>query len=77
MDAIMSATKLGDEIMMIGGELGQVKKGYLADLLLVDGNPLADVSTLQDADRLRGIMKDGSFYKDPADHPATGQVAAE
>ncbi|MBT5899023.1 MAG: amidohydrolase family protein, partial [Rhodospirillaceae bacterium] len=77
MDAILSATKLGGEIMMMGGELGQIKEGYLADILLVDGNPLADISILQDADRLRGIMKDGAFHKDPADHPAAGQVAAE
>jgi imidazolonepropionase-like amidohydrolase len=61
----------------MGGELGQIKEGYLADMLLVDGNPLTDVSILQDADRLRGIMQDGSFYKDPANHPAAGQVAAE
>ncbi len=77
MEAIMAATKGGGEIMMMGNELGQIKEGYLADLLLVDGNPLADVTILQDASRLRGIMQDGSFYKDPADHPAAGQVAAE
>jgi hypothetical protein len=38
---------------------------------------LADVSILQDANRLIGIMKDGSFHKDPANHPAAAQVAAE
>ena len=37
--------------------------GYLADLLLVDGDPLADVSILQNRDRLLAIMKDGVFYK--------------
>jgi imidazolonepropionase-like amidohydrolase len=77
MEAIMSATKLGGEIMMLGNELGQIKEGYLADILLVDGNPLADVSILQDANRLLGIMKDGHFHKDPANHPAMGRVAAE
>ena len=77
MEAIMAATKLGGEIMMLGNELGQIKEGYLADILLVDGNPLADVSILQDANRLRGIMKDGHFHKDPANHPAMGRGAAE
>ncbi len=77
MEAIMAATKQGGEIMMMENELGQVKEGYLADLLLVDGNPLSDVSILQDADRLRGIMKDGLFHKDPADAPAAAQEAAE
>lgn len=77
MEAIMAATKLGGEIMMLGNELGQIKEGYLADILLVDGNPLADVSILQDANRLLGIMKDGSFHKDPANYLASAQAAAE
>ena len=65
MDAIMSATKLGGEIMMMGNELGQIKPGYLADLILVDGNPLANVKILQDADKILAVMKDGAFYKEP------------
>ncbi len=65
MESITSATKLGGEIMMMGDELGMVKTGYLADLLLVDGNPLDDVSILQDKTKLLGIMKDGSFHKRP------------
>jgi imidazolonepropionase-like amidohydrolase len=40
-----------------------VKEGYLADLLLVDGDPLADLSVLLDADRLAVIMKNGELYK--------------
>ena len=65
MDAILSATRLGGEIMRMGHELGQIKRGYLADLILVDGNPLADVSILQRADRLLAVMKDGQFHKAP------------
>ena len=63
MEAIMSATKLGGEIMMKGDELGQVRVGFLADLLLVDGDPLGDVAILRDASRLKAIMKDGEFHK--------------
>ena len=66
MDAILAATRLGAEIMGMGNRLGQVKPGYLADLLLVDGDPLADVAILQQRDRLRAIMKDGVFWKSPA-----------
>jgi imidazolonepropionase-like amidohydrolase len=65
MDAILSATKLGGQIMMRGDELGQIKPGFLADILLVDGNPLADVKILQDADKLLAVMKDGQFHKPP------------
>jgi imidazolonepropionase-like amidohydrolase len=66
MEAIVAATKLGGEIMMQGDALGQIRPGYLADLLLVDGNPLADIRILQDRDRLLAIMKDGVFHKRPA-----------
>ena len=54
--------------MGMGHELGQVREGFLADLLLVDGDPLAELSILEDRARLLGIMKDGAFHKRP---PAT------
>lgn len=75
LDAITAATKLGGELM--GMDIGLVKEGFLADLLLVNGDPAKDVTLLQDADRLSGIMKDGSFHKDPAQASELGQVAAE
>jgi imidazolonepropionase-like amidohydrolase len=65
MEAIVAATKYGGQIMGMGHELGQIKEGYLADLLLVDGDPLADVRILQDKSRLLAIMKDGKFHKEP------------
>ena len=77
MEALVAATKLGGEIMMMGNELGQIKEGYLADILLVRGDPLTDVTILQDADSLLGVMKDGSFHKDPADTEVDVRVAAE
>jgi imidazolonepropionase-like amidohydrolase len=75
MEALLSATKLGGQIMMRGGELGQVKEGYLADLVLVDGDPLANLAVLQDRSRLLGIMKDGAFHKDPQKGPARGRLS--
>jgi imidazolonepropionase-like amidohydrolase len=65
MEALLSATKYGGQIMKRGNELGQVQEGFLADLLLVDGDPLADLSILLDQKRLLGIMKDGVFHKEP------------
>ena len=65
MEAIVAATGYGGQIMGMGDELGQIKEGYLADLLLVDGDPLADVRILQDKNRLLAIMKDGKFHKRP------------
>ena len=51
--------------MMAGNELGQIKPGYLADMILVDGNPVANVKLLQDASKLLMIMKDGQIHKEP------------
>jgi len=65
MEAIVSATRLGGQIMRRGHELGEVREGHLADLLLVDGDPLADLALLLDRKRLLAIMKDGRFHKAP------------
>ena len=65
MEALLSATQHGGEIMMMADELGQLKEGFLADILLVDGDPLADLSILADRSKLLAIMKDGVFHKEP------------
>ena len=46
------------------GSLGTLEKGKLADLVVIDGNPLEDITVLQDHDRIVSVMKDGKFYKD-------------
>jgi imidazolonepropionase-like amidohydrolase len=65
MEAIVSATRYGGQMMMHGDELGTIQEGRLADLILVDGDPVADLSILLDAKRLLAVMKDGVFYKEP------------
>jgi imidazolonepropionase-like amidohydrolase len=65
-EALVAATKLGGEIMGMESELGQIKPGFLADLLLVSGDPTQNVAILQDKNNLRAIMKDGKFHKAPA-----------
>ena len=65
MEALVSATKYGGQIMGRPNELGQVKEGYLADLLLIDGDPVANIKLLQDRERILAVMKDGSFYRAP------------
>ena len=65
MEAILSTTLYGGQIMMKPNELGAVKDGYLADLLLVDGDPLANLSILRDPKRMLAVMKDGVFAKRP------------
>jgi imidazolonepropionase-like amidohydrolase len=74
MEAIVAATRWGGELMRM--DIGRVAKGCLADLLLVDGDPLRDLAILQDANRLVAIMKDGAFHKAPPTHLAAPARAA-
>jgi imidazolonepropionase-like amidohydrolase len=79
-ETLVAATKLGGELM--GREpLGQIRSGYLADLLLVDGDPVADVRLLQDQEKLTMVMKDGKIHKHakfngPEPAPAPGRFGA-
>jgi imidazolonepropionase-like amidohydrolase len=77
-DALRSATKVGAALMGHAGELGEVREGALADLLLVDGNPLMDQSVLVGPERMAMVMKDGRLHKDPRSFDRISKrVAAE
>ncbi len=71
-EVLRAATAYGGEAWVgkSGEKMGRVAPGYLADVLLVDGNPLLDLSLLQDRSALLAIMKDGQF-----DKPFQGRVA--
>jgi imidazolonepropionase-like amidohydrolase len=63
-EILRSATVVNAEILGRPGELGVIAPGALADLLVVDGNPLEDVSLLEgQGEHLRAILKAGRFYK--------------
>lgn len=76
MEAILAATRYGGHIMNMENELGMIREGYLADLLLIDGDPLADVRILQNKDRILAIMKDGKFHKAPRTNDARRRLTA-
>jgi imidazolonepropionase-like amidohydrolase len=63
MESILTMTKNGGEAMDMPGRLGQVKQGFLADLLLVKGDPLTDPMVLLNRENLSVIMKDGVMHK--------------
>ena len=67
LDVIRWATRYGAEAVGRGHELGIVGEGRLADLLVVDGDPLADISVLNQSGKLLAIVKDGAFVKAPAE----------
>jgi len=64
-EALKCATTVGQSLMGRSDDLGQVKEGFLADLLLVKGDVTTDVSLLQHQENLSMIMKDGELFKDP------------
>jgi imidazolonepropionase-like amidohydrolase len=63
-EIIRSATLVNAEILQRAGELGELTPGAFADLIVVDGDPLADLGLFQDEGKhLSAIMKGGRFYK--------------
>jgi len=63
MEAIMAATRIGAECLDMEKEIGTVEPGKLADLLIVDGDPLSDIRILQDKSRIVQIFKGGEEIK--------------
>jgi imidazolonepropionase-like amidohydrolase len=64
--ALAAATRNGADALGMGDRLGRVQAGYLADLIAVDGDPLADVECLR---TVVFVMKDGTLHKQPGDAP--------
>jgi imidazolonepropionase-like amidohydrolase len=75
MEVLVAATKLGGELMMRPHELGQIREGYLADILLIDGDPLKDLTVFQDPKKILLVMKDGEIFKTAVDSlPPHGEI---
>jgi len=58
--ALRSATSIDAKLLRMGDQLGQVKEGYLADLIAVKGDPTANISAIRD---VQLVMKNGTIYK--------------
>jgi imidazolonepropionase-like amidohydrolase len=59
-DAIKCGTINAAELLKMENEIGQLKPGYFADIIAVNGNPLKDITLLQN---VVFVMKDGKVYK--------------
>jgi imidazolonepropionase-like amidohydrolase len=67
-EAIHTATR--NTGPLVGLDTGQVRDGFLADLLVVRGDPTADIDLLLEPSRRMAVMKDGTFaYVNPALYP--------
>jgi len=61
---LRSATAVNADLLMQKGELGTIAPGALADILLVEGDPLADITVMLNPDQnLKFIMQDGAIRK--------------
>ena len=63
-EALICATRNGGQAMMDDGSLGTLEAGKLADLILVNGDVLADVTLLTDPARIALVMKDGAIHSE-------------
>ncbi len=62
-DALQTATIKGAELLALGEKIGSIEVGKLGDILIVAGNPLENIKTLQDSELLSFIIKDGELIK--------------
>ena len=59
LEAISAATAVAADACGLGHELGTVEPGKIADLLVVDGDPVADPRVLLDRERIWLVLQDG------------------
>ena len=62
LEAIQSATLTNANLLGMEKDLGQLKKGFLADIVAVEGNPLEEINILES---VGFVMKDGKVYQQP------------
>ncbi|MHA2158043.1 MAG: amidohydrolase family protein [Candidatus Thorarchaeota archaeon] len=64
MKAIIAATKNGAEALGLEDQIGTIESGKLADILVINGNPLEDIRLLQNNDAISLVIKNGDIVLD-------------
>ncbi|MYE31277.1 MAG: amidohydrolase family protein, partial [Chloroflexi bacterium] len=67
MEAIVATTKTAAECCHVDADVGTLEPGKLGDLIVVDGDPLADVKVLQERERICMVMQGGEIAVDRID----------
>lgn len=76
MAAIIASTRTNAELVRLEDEIGTVEEGKRADLIMLNGDPLADPGLFGDPQNVRMVVQDGRVVKD-ADDPLVGLAAAQ
>jgi imidazolonepropionase-like amidohydrolase len=61
MDAIMSTTRVASKAIGLEKSIGTLEKGKLADLIILEGGPLTDITLLQKKKLIKLVMKEGEI----------------
>jgi imidazolonepropionase-like amidohydrolase len=78
MEAIVAATRDNAYAVGLEGQVGEIASGKLADLIVLNKDPLADITVLQGGKHLSWVIKDGKIVDlDRPDETLTFQQAAE
>ena len=63
MESLICATRNNAELFGIQDEVGTLEAGKLADVIVVDGDPLQDISILQEQDNVKVVLQSGRVVK--------------
>ena len=61
MDAIISATKNAAKAVGLESQIGTIEEGKIADIIVVDGDPLKNIGVLQEEKKIKMVMKEGKI----------------
>jgi len=74
MEAIVAATKTAAELLQMDDKIGTLVQGKLADIVVMNGNPLEDIGLFKETKNIVHVMKGGSVFR--SDLPTTRPLAA-
>ncbi len=76
MQAIVASTRMGAELLDLADQVGTLEPGKLADMVVMDGNPLQDINLFKDPVHIVHVMKEGTVVRSSLPEVGGGGVTA-